>query len=278
MDGPNPSGARAGTLAPGMEVTERFAALVGRPDDEIALDEGALLIAAHAYPDLDVAAELGRLDELAGGCAARDVGELGRWLFVDLGFSGNVRAYHDPRNSYLNDVVARRTGIPISLAVLAMAVGDRIGVDLVGIGMPGHFLLRDRRDPDGFLDPFARGARLDPAACRAAFHALHGHDTAFDPRYLEPVGATAILGRMLANLRGIFTATGDRRSLQWVLRLRLTIPGVPPEERAELAALLAAGGRFGEAADELGYLATELGGELGDEYGRSAERFRARLN
>ena len=261
-----------------MDVTERFAELIGGPEELLALDEGALLIAAHAYPDLDVPAELARLDELADRCPARDVGGLVRWLFVDLGYSGNVRAYHDPRNSYLNDVVVRRTGIPISLAALTMAVGDRVGVELVGIGMPGHFLLRDRHDPDGFLDPFARGARLDPTGCRAAFHALHGADTDFDPRYLDPVGPRAILGRMLANLRGIFTATGDRRSLQWVLRLRLDIPGVPPEERAELAALLAAGGRFGEAADELGRLATQLGGELGDEYGRSAERFRARLN
>ena len=268
----------AGTLAPGMDVTDRFAELTGGPEEAMALDEGALLIAAHAYPDLDLDAELARLDDLAARCPERDVGGLVRWLFVDEGYSGNVRAYHDPRNSYLNDVVVRRTGIPITLAVLAMVVGDRIGVGLVGVGMPGHFLLRDRDDAAGFLDPFARGARLDPSGCRAAFHALHGSDTPFDPAYLQPVGPTAILGRMLANLRGIFTASGDRRSLQWVLRLRLCIPGVPAEERAELAALLAAGGRFGEAADELGYLATQLGGELGDEYGRSAERFRARLN
>lgn len=261
-----------------MDATERFAELIRSPEDTLALDEGALLIAAHAYPDLDVAAELARLDDLAATCPERDIAGLVRWLFVDLGFSGNVAAYHDPRNSYLNDVVTRRTGIPISLAVLAMVLGRRVGVDLVGIGMPGHFLLRDRTDPDGFLDPFARGARLDAEGCRAAFHALHGIDAPFDPRYLDPVGPTAILGRMLANLRGIFTASGDRRSLQWVLRLRLGIPGVPPEERAELAALLAAGGRFGEAADELGQLAAQLGGELGDEYGRSAERFRARLN
>lgn len=261
-----------------MDVTTRFTELIGEPEGRLALDEGALLIAAHAYPGLDVAAELARLDDLAERCPATEVGSLVRWLFVDQAFSGNVRAYHDPRNSYLNDVVARRTGIPISLAVLAMAVGARRGVELVGIGMPGHFLLRDRDDPEGFLDPFARGARLDPDACRAAFHALHGPATAFDPAYLEPVGPTAILGRMLANLRGIFAANGDRRSLQWVLRLRLEIPGVPPEERAELAALLAAGGRFGEAADELDLLASQLGGDLGDEYGRSAARFRARLN
>jgi regulator of sirC expression with transglutaminase-like and TPR domain len=261
-----------------MDVTERFAELVGGPEEDLTLDEGALLIAAHAYPDLDLDAELRALDDLAARCPASDVAGLVRWLFVDLGYSGNVRAYHDPRNSYLNDVVLRRTGIPISLAVLAMVIGDRIGVELVGVGMPGHFLLRDRHDADGYLDPVARGARLDPTGCRAAFHALHGDDTPFDPGYLDPVGPTAILGRMLANLRGIFTAAGDRRSLLWVLRLRLGIPGVPPEERAELAALLAAGGRFGEAADELGELAVLLGGELGDEYGRSAARFRARLN
>ena len=261
-----------------MDATRRFAELIGGPEHEMALDDGALLIAAHAYPDLDVDLERAKLDALAARCPDEGVDALVRWLFVDLGYAGNVKAYHDPRNSYLNDVVERRTGIPISLAVLAMGVGSRVGVDLVGIGMPGHFLLRDRHDADGFLDPFAGGARLDPGGCVAAFHALHGRDAPFDPAYLAPVGPTAILGRMLANLRGIFAAAGDRRSLQWVLRLRLEIPGVPPEERAELAALLAAGGRFGEAADELGTLATLIGGELGDEYGRSAERFRARLN
>lgn len=261
-----------------MDATERFAELIAQPDASVRLDEGALLIAAHAHQGLDVGAELARLDELASRCPARDVDALMRFLFVDLGFSGNVRAYHDPRNSYLNDVVERRTGIPITLAVLAIEVGRRIGVELVGIGMPGHFLVRDADDPSGFRDPFARGTRLDPDGCRAAFHALHGDDTAFDPSYLEPVGPTAILARVLANLRGIFAASGDRRSLQWVLRLRLEIPGVPQEERAELAALLAAGGRFGEAADELGHLATLIGGELGQEYGRSADRFRARLN
>jgi len=261
-----------------MDTTQRFAELIGGPEHEMALDEGALLIAAHAYPDLDVATELRRLDDLAGRCPARDVDGLVRWLFADLGYSGNVRAYHDPRNSYLNDVVARRTGIPITLALLAQVLGRRLGVELVGIGMPGHFLLRDRNDLTRFVDPFAGGARLDVSDCIAAFHALHGADIAFDERFLDPVGPTAILGRVLANLRGIFAAAADRRSLQWVLRLRLEIPGVPPEERAELAALLAAGGRFGEAADELGTLADLIGGELGDEYERSAERFRARLN
>src|SRR5690349_16803398 len=115
---PHPTGPvacrfRPGSLAAGMDVTTRFTELIGEPEGRIPLDEGALLIAAHAYPDLDVDAELARLDDLAQRCPASDVGSLVRWLFVDQAFSGNVRAYHDPRNSYLNDVVARRTGIPI---------------------------------------------------------------------------------------------------------------------------------------------------------------------
>ncbi len=261
-----------------MDATERFTQMVDGPEEDLVLEHAALLIAAHAHPDLDVAEQLGRLDDLADRCPGRDVDGLMRWLFDDLGYSGNSAAYYDPRNSYLDDVIERRVGIPISLAVLSMAIGDRIGVGLVGIGMPGHFLLRERNDPASFLDPFARGARLGPAGCAAAFGSIHSSDVEFDARYLEPVGSVAILGRMLANLRGIFAASGDRQSLLWVLRLRLGIPGVPPEERAELAALLAAGGRFGEAADHLGVLAGELGGELGIEYGHSAERFRARLN
>lgn len=261
-----------------MDATARFAALLEGPEDGIRLDEGALLIAAHAYPDLDVDAQLERLDRLADRCPETDADGLMRWLFVDLGFTGNAREYHDPRNSFLNDVLDRRVGIPISLATVALAVGDRVGVGLVGIGMPGHFLLRDRDDPSAFRDPFAHGARLDEQGCRAAFHALHGDDAAFGPGYLDPVGPATILGRMLANLRGVYGAAGDRASLQWVLRLRLCIPGVPMEERAELASVLASQGRFGEAADELGELATRVGGELGAEYRRSADRVRARLN
>ena len=270
---------RAGAQYPGgMDLTQRFELLLSRPDGEVPLDEVALLIAAHAYPDLDVAAELGRLDELAKDVSEPTLDGVLALLFIDLRFVGNTRDYFDPRNSYLNDVVARRTGIPISLGVLTMVVGRRLGVPLVGVGMPGHFLLRDQVDQELYLDPFARGRRLDAEGCEAAFHAVHGAETEFDRTFLDPVSHASIVARMLANLRATFMNRDDRDALVWVLRLRTLVPGVPQEERAELASVLARAGRLREAADELDLLATQLGGELGETYRQSAGRLRAQLN
>lgn len=261
-----------------MDLTQRFGLLLSRPDAEVPLDEAALLIAAHAYPGLDVAVELARLDELAVSVSDPTLDGLLTALFVDLGFAGNSQDYFDPRNSYLNDVVQRRTGIPISLGVLTMVVGRRLGVPLVGVGMPGHFLLRDQVDRDLFIDPFERGRRLDAAGCEAAFHAVHGETTAFEHSFLEPVSHRAIISRMLANLRATFMSRDDRQVLAWVLRLRTLVPGVPDEMRAELASVLARSGQVGEAAAELELLATQLGGELGAKYLHSAQRLRAQLN
>ena len=261
-----------------MDATARFAEIIARPAAEVPLDEALLLVAAHSYPGLDIAAHRARLDRLADWCVAPTLDALVDHLFRDLGFAGNVLDYADPRNSYVNDVLDRRTGIPITLAVVTMEVGRRLGVPLAGVGMPGHFLVRDKVDPGVFLDPFARGRVLDAAGCEAAFHRVHGARVPFDPAYLEPVDAHAIVGRVLANLRANFTHRGDREALAWTLRLRTLVPGIPIEERADLASVLAARGQFAAAAGEFDLLAERLGGELGDEYNRSATRLRARLN
>ncbi len=261
-----------------MEPTERFADLVGGPTTGLALDEAALLIAAHAYPGLDVDAELTRLDQLAATCPAPTLDALVAHLFADLGYQGNRCAYYDPRNSYLNDVVERRLGIPITLSVLTLAVGRRIGVPLAPVSMPGHFLLRDRVDPDVFVDPFAGGALLDGAGCAARFRAVQGDDAPFDDAYLRPVEAPLVVARMLANLRSIFQAGRDRAALTWVLRLRTLLPDAGAEDRADLAAVLAATGHLAEAAGQYEDLATLVGGELGAGYAASAHRLRARLN
>jgi hypothetical protein len=107
---------------------------------------------------------------------------------------------------------------------------------------------------------------------------VHGDDAPFDPSYLEPVDTPAIIGRMLANLLTTYASRGDRQALTWVLRLRTLLPRAAPEERAELASVLASDGRFRDAADEFDRLARQLGGALGDEYRQSADRLRARLN
>ncbi len=256
----------------------RFGEAVTRPDGQVPLDEAALLVAARFRPGLDVSAELARLDELAAGCHAPTLDALVAYLFADLGFAGNRADYYDPRNSFLDQVLARRLGIPISLAVLTMTVGRRLGVPLVGVGMPGHFLLRDQVDHDVFVDPFGGGRLLDARGCAAAFHAVHGAEVRFDPGYLTPVGTQLVVARLLANLRSIYGARGDRASVVAVLELSNCLPTASGEDRGELAAALAATGRFAEAAGHYEQAAGQLGGSLGAEYRRNATRLRARLN
>lgn len=260
------------------DVTARFAELVGRSDDDLPLDEAAMLIAAHAYPDLDVARELAGLDEIAAGCEGADLDGLRHHLFEVVGFAGNTGRYGDPRNSYLNDVVRRRLGIPISLAVVTMEVGRRVGVTFEGIGMPGHFLVRHAGTPKVLLDPFGRGRVLEPDECEALFRTVYGESAPFDPSVLVPVGKRAILTRMLANLRQVFLAAGDVWSTGWVLRLRTTIPAGNAADMADVAAAHAALGRFMEAAAMLDALADLLPEQAANRARGEARLQRSRLN
>jgi regulator of sirC expression with transglutaminase-like and TPR domain len=252
-----------------------FADLVGRPDDDIPLDEAALLIAYHARPGLDIGAELARLDDLAASCRPPTFDGLVRRLFDDLGFRGNAEHYQDPDNSYLDQVLRRRLGIPISLSVLTMEIGRRLGVPLDGVGMPGHFLVRHRAEPDVFLDPFGGGRRLDAAGCQTIFSTLGG--MGWDEAYLAPVGARAILSRMLLNLQGLFLPA-DLRSAAWVLQLRLAIPGLAVPDRLGLARALGSLGRFGAAAGELDKVAEGLPDDEATTIRAEAQALRARAN
>jgi regulator of sirC expression with transglutaminase-like and TPR domain len=254
---------------PAPDPTERFAAVVARRDD-MALDEACLLIAAHARPGLDVEAERQRLDELAAGVADPTPAGVVGHLCDGLGFTGERDAYHDATTSLLPEVLDRRRGIPIALATVALEVGRRVGVPLVGIGMPGHFLVRGG-GPDGtYFDLFHDGVALDAGGCRALFAGLHPA-AQWEDAFLRPVGATAIVVRTLANLATAYRRSGDRAALAWTLGLRLLLPGVTARERRELAVLLGALGRFDQAAVVL-----EATGEERDAL--AAARLRARLN
>jgi regulator of sirC expression with transglutaminase-like and TPR domain len=261
----------------------RFLTLVEGPEDAIPLDLVTLLLAANAKPSLDVEARLGQLDELAASCADPSVGGLLSHLFDHLGYTGNREDYDDPRNSMLDEVLDRRVGIPITLSVLTIEVGRRLGLSLSGIGMPGHFLVGVG---DGtFVDPFEGGRRLDALGCRQQFHAVLGDDAPWSDVYLAPVGRRTIVGRMLANLRQLYAAADDLASLRWVLELRAGLPGVEPTAQLELVGVLSALGRYDEAAqllDELARDATLVGGAAApleaDELRGRAVRLRARLN
>ncbi|HVL05260.1 MAG TPA: transglutaminase-like domain-containing protein [Acidimicrobiales bacterium] len=258
-----------------MDTTTRFSELVQGPPDRLALDEAALLIAAHARPGLDVAAELKLLDKLAAGIPAGDLHEWRRHLFVDLGFSGNVARYSDPSNSFLDQVVRRRRGLPITLSVLGMEVGRRVGLRLEGVGLPGHFLLR--HSPDCYLDPFDGGRELDRNGCVERFRVVNGPRAPFLPSYLDPVGPPAILARMLNNLKAVYAGRGDIAALSWVFDLRNALPHTSALERREWAQVLGLTGRFLEAAQQLETLVEDLP-DHEESLLAEAKAMRARLN
>lgn len=260
------------------DVSQRFIDLMRVPEVSLPLDEAALLIAAHRRPDLDVGGQIARLDQLASSCEAGDLGAWRRHLFEDLGFSGNVADYYDPDNSYLDQVMDRRVGLPISLAVLGMEVGRRLGLNLAGVAMPGHFLLTVVGSvPRVWIDPFAGGRLLDRGDCEEQFHQVNGDGAVFRESYLDTVGPKAILARMLANLKAIYASRGDVEALAWIFALRLSVPGVHPIERRELAQALGSSGRFVEAAEELEVLAETLP-DRAPELLSEALGLRARLN
>jgi regulator of sirC expression with transglutaminase-like and TPR domain len=260
-----------------MEGAERFAALVRGAEASIPLDQAALHIAVVARGSGDLDGALALLDALAEEASEPTLDGLRRLLFRDLGFVGNAEDYYDPANSYLDDVVQRRTGIPITLAVLMLEVGRRLGVPLAGVSMPGHFLLRDKVDPDVFVDPFARGQLLDRGGCAARFFAVQGPGSVFDDSFLEPVGKRAILGRMLSNLETVATMRSDRELMQRVLALRVCLPESALAEHRRYAASLAASGQYVEAADALDrYAATDGDGAVAAR--AAADQLRARMN
>ncbi|HEY7105957.1 MAG TPA: transglutaminase-like domain-containing protein [Acidimicrobiia bacterium] len=260
-----------------MDATERFTEVVQRAEADVPLDVACLLIAAHAHPSLDVDLRVDQLDTLAHDVGADDARMLSRRLFGDAGFTGNTVDYGDPRNSCLDEVLDRRLGIPITLSVLMMEVGRRRGIEVSGVGMPGHFLVGAPTDGGRtWFDPFNGGVELDVDGCAARFGELFG-DTPFRVEYLSPVGPVAILDRMLTNLQHTLVARDPARA-PWPTRLRLRLPGVTPVRRAELAGLLGSLGQFSEAARELDAVAQELSGTGAEEAAQAAARLRARAN
>jgi len=258
----------------------RFAELVADGDGH--LDEMALCISGAANPGVDVRAELSRIDAVAVRCHDAGVGDpdgLCRYLFTDAGagLSGNRRDYYDVRNSYLDSVLSRRRGIPITLSVLAIEVGRRLGIGLVGIGMPGHFLVRGADDPDAFHDPFNAGLRYDRAGLGRFFASLHGAAVPLAAEYLEPVGTRVIAERMLANLTRIHLESSDHRAVATVLRLRALLPGAEPAVSRQLAGVLAHLGRSWEAA-EIHERLVGLQPSRADEHRAAAQRLRAGAN
>ncbi len=258
-----------------MDPVAEFAEVVAQPAPP--LDRALALVAATGRPEVDADLLVERLDLLAGAVDAAAPGPLCTSLFGPGGFTGNRDDYYDPANSLLDRVLDRRTGIPITLAVVAMEVGRRRGVALVGVGMPGHFLLREAGDGDAFHDAFDGGRPLDAAGCRSLFHRLHGSSTPWDDGYLAPTPRLDIVVRVLNNLRAAHLRRGDRHGLTRALRLQAALPTAGVGERRQLAGVLSAEGRFVEAADLYDRLADD-DPHRADAHRAAAARNRARLN
>jgi regulator of sirC expression with transglutaminase-like and TPR domain len=256
-----------------VDARERFVAAVDQPGAELPLDVAALCIAAHAHPGLDIDEWTGRLDDLAARVPASGFDALAEHLFQRECFVGNIDNYDDPENSFLDSVIDRRLGIPITLSVLMIAVGRRLGIDVQGVGMPGHFLVVDGERGNVWCDPFHGGARLDISGCRRRFDLVYGGAMPFQIGFLAPTPPRAIVARMLANLeRG--KLAGDPVQRAWMCGLHLDIPGIATEERIQLADQLAATGDVMRAAREFDALADEA--EATDADGAKRLRMRVR--
>lgn len=260
-----------------MDATDEFVATLDR--DEVPLDEAALWIAAHATPGLDVVRWLWELDAIADDVEAPTLEALLRLLFGQLGFQGNTEDYYDPANSYLDQVLHRRTGNPITLSVVTLSVGWRCGTPLDPVGMPGHFLLRDRADPFRFVDPFNGGQVLDTHGCRDLFSRLAGPTAAFAPEFLNPTPPLLVLARMLNNLVASFQNLRDKRSLGWAARLRSYITDVPAPGLDRVADQLGKAGRWGDAGIILANMAeAETDDAAAEGFDNASISWLARLN
>jgi regulator of sirC expression with transglutaminase-like and TPR domain len=191
-----------------------FRELVTLPDGAIPLAETALLLACEEYPQLEISPYLDKLDEIAGQVQPRlhsnstpldTIETINEVLFGVMGFRGNTENYNDPRNSFFNDVLERRMGIPITLSAVYLEVARRVSFPMAGVGMPGHFLVKYvDREQELFLDPFNAGEILTRDDCARRFTQMFGDSQPFSEHMLVAVSPRQMLFRMLNNLKAIY--------------------------------------------------------------------------
>jgi len=245
-------------------LAEAFAALVSSrvEDEEIDLVRAALTIARTEYPNLDIDAYAARVDELAAmakaritevGDASETIAALNHALFDQAGLHGNREDYYDPRNSFLNDVLDRGLGIPITLALLYMETGRRLGFPLFGVGMPGHFLLK-HYDIDGretLIDCFDRGNILTPDDCQRRLDEIYAGQMRLRPEFLFAVSRRQILTRILNNLKSVYLSSRNFARALPIVDLILVIYPRSPEDVKQRALLRYSLGQNKGAAEDL---------------------------
>jgi regulator of sirC expression with transglutaminase-like and TPR domain len=228
-----------------------FTEAVTGPENRLDLGRAALLIASEEYPGLDILRYVARLEAMAAAVRPRvgttddpreKIDSLNTYLFEERGFRGNTQQYYDPRNSFLNDVIDRKLGIPITISVVYMEVGRRVEMPLQGVGMPGHFIVKYAdAEEDIFIDPFNQGRVLSRQACAELIREMYSEPVPFQEAFLAPVTKKQIIARILMNLKAIYLHTTDhRKALSVVERLLLIQPDAEQEvkDRAALRNLI----------------------------------------
>jgi regulator of sirC expression with transglutaminase-like and TPR domain len=240
---------------------QRFYQEIRQPEPQIDLAKAALYIAQEEYPALDPEDYLNALDTMAMDVAKRLPSEryplkvintINQYLFTDLQFAGNTQDYYNPDNSYLNQVLDRRTGIPISLSLVYLEIARRIDFPMVGVGMPGHFLIRPVGDDlSVFVDAFHGGEVLFPEDCQERLSQIYGRPVELQPEFLEPIDVYRFLARVLTNLKVIYLNQGEwAKALAAIERILLLFPDAPLEQR-DRGLLFYQMGRWIEATQDL---------------------------
>jgi regulator of sirC expression with transglutaminase-like and TPR domain len=221
---------------------QQFYQEVRQPDEQISLEKAALYIAQEEYPDLDVDEYLNALDTMASeiqerlpqdAYPLRILRTINQYLYEDLKFTGNIDDYYDPRNSFLNDVIDRRTGIPITLSLVYLSIAQRLDFPMVGIGMPAHFIIRPAvEDMEIFVDSFHNGEIMFAQDCEARLSQIYGQPVEMQPEFLEAVAPKHFLFRMLTNLKVIYLHRNEIENCLGVIeRLLILFPEAPYELR-----------------------------------------------
>ena len=217
---------------------ERFRELFQTRGGPVPLDEALAIICWSANSEVDPPSVLDRLDELARQVTATTAEGLMAELFGPSGFVGNSVEYDDPANSLLNQVMSRKLGIPITLSAIAIEVARRVGIPIIGIGMPGHFLCRSGEGSGiTYFDPFHSPHPLSAQECRTLYESLTQLDN-WSAEFLEPSDARIMVIRTLSNLKSIYRRRSHMANLRWVMRLRTHIPEIAAIESNEFAKLI----------------------------------------
>ncbi|NEP57880.1 MAG: tetratricopeptide repeat protein [Symploca sp. SIO2G7] len=211
-------------------------------DDQIDLAKAALYIAQEEYPDLEIVAYLQTLDIMAAKIEERLPVEryplkilksINQYLYDDLGYTGNTKDYYNPGNSFLNNVIDQRTGIPITLSLVYLEIARRLDFPMVGVNMPGHFLIRPNFEDAGiFVDAFHQGEVLFEQDCEERLTQIFSRPVQLQPSFTDPVSHKQLIARMLTNLKLIYLNRQDLpKALAAVERILLLFPDVPKERR-----------------------------------------------